>query len=733
MRKSLVLLLILTVTILIIPSYGYSAQFSQKKAIMFIVDNVNYDDLVNYGQKNIKFLLENGSLGLMNPNSGGAFTSTNAYATIGAGSYAVSSVVGTYAGGYDDLYYHEEINKVYKRNTGREMDEENIANIDILGLKLLNERLNRPVKIGLLGSLLNEHGYKTAIVGNEATSLDEISISASLITMNNEGITNYGKVDSSLLTRDFMSPFGLKTDYDALFNAYKEVKNKADFIVIQTGDTYRLNKYMSISDERLGQVKAEMFEEIDGLLGKVLENCNEDTLFMLVVPFPSSEDVAKGRRLTPVIVFNDSLSKGVLTSATTKRDGIITNTDLAAHILSYFQIAKPSVMTGHQMISKSIDEPLDYLKNLNEISVFNYTFRGTVVKTYIGFIIVVLLLSFVLMIYFKPYVKLVKPLLIAVLITPTALLILPLFNPWNTVKFVICLISTVTILSLSAFHIFKDNLKIFISTCLLSTGIILLDTFLGNPLMRVSILGYDPIVGARFYGIGNEYMGFLLGTTIVGTAALIDKYRDQGKLLKAVSIIIYAIVLITLMLPTLGTNVGGTMAAFIGLGTATLLHLKRKITQKDFTLLGCLLLIFLLILFIYDGMQPSEKQSHIGQTSSLIKQNSVFALFQIFGRKLATNYKLIRYSTWTLVLIATIVAQGILFRWPVGILKEIFRNHSYLYFGFISGIMGTMAAFIFNDSGVVAAAMSMVPITIPLIMMCIDEDLKVNSSSEKNP
>lgn len=732
MKKTIALFTIIAITIFIIPSYGYSAQFSQKKAIMIIVDNVNYDDLINYGQKNIKYLLENGSLGLMNTNSGGAFSSANAYATIGAGTYAISSIVGTYAGGYDDLYYHEKIHEVYKRNTGREMAEENIANIDILGLKLQNQRLNRPVKVGLLGSLLNENGYKTAILGNEATSLDDISVSASLISMNSEGITNYGKVDSSLLTRDFMSPFGLKTNYDELFKAFEEVKDKADFIVIQTGDTYRLNRYMSISDERLGQVKADIFKEIDTLVGKIIENGNRDMLIMLVVPFPSSADIADGKRLTPVIVLENSFSKGVLTSATTKRDGIITNTDLAAHILAYFDIAKPSIVTGHKMISKSVDEPLEYLKNLSEISAFNYQSRAVVVKTYIGFIIVVLLLAFVFMIYFKAYVAWIKPLLIAVLLVPTALLILPLFNPWDTVRFTISLISTVVILSLGIYYSFKDNLKIFASTCLLSTGIILVDTYLDNPLMRVSILGYDPIIGARFYGIGNEYMGFLLGTTLVGTASLIDAYRDKAMFLKAISLVIYGVVLITLMLPTLGTNVGGTMAAFIGLGTATLLHWKRKLTKKDFVLLVCLLLIFLLALFVYDSIQPSETQSHIGQTSSLIKQNSVFALFQIFGRKLATNYRLIGQSRWTLVLIATIVTLGILFRWPVGILKEIFRKHNHLYFGFISGIIGTIAAFIFNDSGVVAAAMFMVPITISLILMCIDEDLKTNSYAKEN-
>lgn len=723
MKKIIVLVFIIAIIILSIPDYAYSAPVSQKKVIMFILDNVNYDDLISYGQNHIKYLLKNGALGLMNTNSGGSYTDTNAYATIGAGAYAVGSGFGSYAGGYEELFYQEPINEVYRRNTGKEMKEENVANIDILGLSRQNERLNRPVRIGLLGFLLNEHGYKTALIGNEATALDDISINASLISMNSEGVTDFGKVNKDLLIRDFMSPFGIKTNYDALYKEYEKVKDKADFIVIQTGDTYRLNKYMNISDERHKESKTNTFKEIDEFLGRIIKNSNKDTLFMLVFPFPSGEDISRGKRLTPIIIFNESFSKGILTSATTKRDGIITNTDLAAHVLAYFRIPKNSLMTGHKMTSKNKNEPLEYLLKLNDISVFNYKTRAVVVKTYIGFIITVLLLSFVFMMYFKTYLHYIKPLLIAILITPTVLLFLPLFNPWNCVRLAISLIMTVLILSVAIFYLFRDNLQILIVSCLFSTGIILVDTFFKNPLMKVSILGYDPIAGARFYGIGNEYMGFLLGTTIIGTAALIDKYRYK-KIVKTLSAAIYGVVLLTLMAPTLGTNVGGSIAAFVGFGTAIMLHLKGSITRKDLILLTCLLVIALLSLFIYDGMRPPETQSHIGQTSSLVKQNSLLALFQIFGRKLSMNYKLVKYSTWTWALFATIVTLGILFRWPVGILKEIFRKHNYLYSGFISGIIGTMAAFAFNDSGVVAAAMFMIPVTIPLIMMCIDEEYK---------
>lgn len=721
MKKTAILLIIIVLMSIFIPNSAFSSPDSEKKVVMFIVDNINYKDLVDYGGENIKFLLKNSALGLMNTNTGSSYLYSHAYATMGAGSYAVSSAFGSYSGGYDDVFFQEPFHVIYKRNTGIDMEKDNVVNIDIAGLKRNNERLNRPVKIGMLGSLLHEHGLKTAIIGNESTSFDEICVNAALITMDFDGKTDLGKVDDSILTRDPIAPFGLRTDYDAMYNTYMDLKDRSDFIVIQSGDTHRLNKYTHLSEEAYKQYKIKQFKAIDEFLGEILETLDKDSLLIFSVPFPSNEDVSAGKRLTPIITYGKSAPKGLLTSSTTKRDGIITNTDIAAQVLSFFGIETESPMTGHVFKYKDIQDPLNYIMELNSISVFNYNSRGVVVKTFIICIVAILLISIIIMIYFREFAVYTKPCLIAILITPTILLMLPLFKPWTSLRLSVTIIGLTLLLSLLLTYIFQEKLSLFTISCLFSTGLIIIDTFLKNPLMKVSILGYDPIAGARFYGIGNEYMGFLLGTTIIGTTALIDKYKGNEKLTKVISIILYGLVLFILATPTLGTNVGGSIAGFVGFLCVVLLLVKGKISFRDLSIIGILLIIFLLCLFIYDGMRPRETQSHIGQTSLLVKEGSIGALFQIFGRKLKMNYKLMRYSNWTWVLFATIGALAALFRWPVGILKDIFKEYKNLYFGFVSGIIGTISAFIFNDSGVVAAAMSMIPITIPLIILCIDK------------
>ena len=292
-------------------------------------------------------------------------------------------------------------------------------------------------------------------------------------------------------------------------------------------------------------------------------------------------------------------------------------------------------MTGHHFQYREYEKALEFVKNLEKITVYNYKNRPGLVRAFITFIIIILPVhrgdQFV-----EGWSCLSQTFLTAVMIIPTTFLVIPLFQVWDYRSFVLLFILLTAVFSIAVCLYLRDSLSIIIPTLISPVLLILLDTFLGNPLMKVSILGYDPIGGARFYGIGNEYMGFLLGSTIIGSAALVDKYRQHRKHFKLASVGIFCVVLFTLAMPFLGTNVGGTMAAFIGFGTASLLMFKQRIRKKDLAVLVLLLLIFLVFLFIYDGMRGMESRSHIGQTSSLI-QEAVHGVVANFKRKLLMN------------------------------------------------------------------------------------------------
>ncbi|MDO7206482.1 hypothetical protein Q5M85_22660 [Paraclostridium bifermentans] len=64
--------------------------------------------------------------------------------------------------------------------------------------------------------------------------------------------------------------------------------------------------------------------------------------------FPKDIDYKNKRRLSPVVKF-DGTGKGLLTSATTRRDGVIGNVDIGAGILADYKL------TSNNMVGRELE------------------------------------------------------------------------------------------------------------------------------------------------------------------------------------------------------------------------------------------------------------------------------------------------------------------------------------------------------------------------------------------
>lgn len=676
------------------------------KLIMLVVDKVSYADLWQHGGPNLRRVLADGALGLMNANSGGSFRDCGSYLTIGAGNYAVCSAAGIHAERRLDF-----------TPAGQPVVAEGLINRDFENLIRANEQLNRPVKVGLLGSLLGERGIKTALVGTEGGwqlgDMDQAR--AALITMDDQGCTDFGRIGEALLRPTYGLPGGSGTDYQALWAAYEKARERADFIVIQTGDSFRLNENRQLSASEREQAKAVVFDNMDPFIGQLIDSLEQDSLLLITVPFPAEENIAAGQKLTPIIAYGQAVPRGLLSSATTKRSGIITNTDLTGEAVHFFGLRRDPALAGRQLQYLEHTNPAAAVQYIEQVAVFNYRYRAPLVSGFVGLMVLLLLAYGVSTCGNTCYLIYLKPALVAGLLLPTVFLLLPLFKPWDLVLFIALALLLAAGVGLTlAFS--RDQVQAVGVFLLLSAALIVADTAFGNPLMKVSILGYDPIIGARFYGIGNEYMGFLLGATLMGSASLLQSYRLSPRAAGLAAGAVSTVVVVCLALPGLGTNVGGAMAAFFGFGTFLLLLFKGEITTKDLAGTGLTLLLFLILLFHFDSGRPLEQQSHIGQFGSLVRQQGLVPLLQVIKRKLLLNYRLIKYSAWTRILVAMAVALLAVFKWPLEIAEQIYEHYPYISYAALAGMVGTAAALLFNDSGVVAAATCILPVGITLLL-----------------
>jgi len=350
--------------------------------------------------------------------------------------------------------------------------------------------------------------------------------------------------------------------------------------------------------------------------------------------------------------------------------------------------------------------------------------HGIVLKAFVTCQIIFVLLALAVILFSSKvkycYFILLQNILLGLAFVPWLLLVFPF---WRTSSITITFLILIGIIFLIIFFLNKQSknpIYLFFVLGILTSSSILLDILLGSPMMKTSLLGYDPMVGARFYGIGNEYSGVLLGSSILGSAAFLQYCPNRRN-----NFLVYGFFLLIVFVsasPQLGTDVGGTITSIVAF-LIFVFHLKnKKITIAAFSKISLVLIILILLLISWDLFLGES--THIGRAASLIQREGWQAAQQIIERKLGTNLRLLRYTIWTKVLLTFLLALAILFFHPLGVIKQIVKQYSYLGTGFIGIAVASIVGLAVNDSGVVQAATTILYAACPLVYLVLDERRK---------
>ena len=686
--------------------------------VLIVINRVHFNDLAEL--PTLKSMIDKGSIALMNTRTAGAQNDSKSYATIGWG--VRSEAYNNYAT-FDRI--NNENSLVYKRRTGKELDN-GIINLDINKIIRQNNDGEYGATPGILGESLTKNGLKLALIGNSDFNAIEYN-PAGFIAMDNDGYIENGETSSSILEEDPLSPYGIKSNYEEMLKLFTGYYGNADLIVVETGDTYRLEKYRdNLNDESYSHHKELILKDIDDFVYNILHNINLDnTQIMVVAPFASDTYSAQGDRLTPVIHYGKNVNSGVLTSATTRRDGVIGNVDIAPTILNYFNIV-PSQMIGNILKSVDLNSNYNYITELNEKIVSTSVHRYRVLYSFAIFQMLISVLTVVVILLAKKYkLNLIKRilafLLLSALAFPFVLLILTLFGAMEILS-IYLLIILITVVLISLCYLFgKGNpLKYIIFITGIVMASLVLDLIFGQNLIRGSIFGYDPIIGARYYGLGNEYMGILIGATLIFAASLLDCYRFNYKY----TIPIFIIVLLAIGFPIWGANVGGTITASAVFVFAIMRMSNMKIGLRKIGFIMFSVLITLTIIALVD-MFLSENKSHLAGAINQILDEGPVVVFQIIRRKIAMNLRIMRVTVWSRVLLIAMAILAILFYHPIGILKKLNQEYPNTMIGLGCIVLGSIVAFLVNDSGIVAAATIMMFLSTTILYLILSSDKKI--------
>lgn len=715
MRKKIVsLLLLIMICVGLVPNYSLAAQ--NGKVVYISLDRTDLDEL----QKILvlqKELSKRGYIGLMNIKGDQGNDDKRSYASIGAGGRA--NVVNNEMISFENLT--KENGKLYTASTGEKPKEINNLFIN----KSINNNAEKGTygsTLGLLGQTLSDNNKKVALLGN-ADVIENGEIvkvrNLGLVSMDMSGRVESGNVDN-INVKDYSMPFGIRTDYDNLVSETKSYYDKNDALFIELGDTYRLDVYKpNLNEKTYYKMRKQIFNNINAYLEKVFDMVSENDTIYIVSEFPTTLDYNNKRRLSPVIKFKGN-EKGLLKSATTRRDGIIANLDIGVDILNEFGL-KNETMIGRVLNSVEREDNIEFLTGEYQKIVSINNIRATVVNTFVGivsasWIIAMLALLFKDKLPHKEKVfTILKELIKLGLIMPLTLLLAPIFNFKSPVGIITGVIIMTVLLYLSGRLLFKDNdIKQMGYYALLTIALIVVDTIIGTYFMKNCIMSYDAIVGARYYGVGNEYEGVTIASAVFALSVLLN-YK---KIPKWLTIVLSVIILITSAFPSMGANVGGAISECVAYLLFIMLIFDIKLDFKKIMILGLSAVLIVLVFAALDLFMGAE--SHLGVFAKQILQEGPSAIILTFTRKISMNLKLAKSTVWVNILLTGIFVIGIFIFRPSRHMRNISNKYNMIFKGFIASMVGCIITLLVNDSGIVAAATASIYILIPILIISIN-------------
>lgn len=686
-----------------------------KKVIIVLANRLDITDFENMSSTGKE---SEGFIGLMNIRGSNGTNDASSYASMGWGrkSYSLNK----------DLVFFEssetDKKEQYEYLTSKESLK--INNLKINSAIYTNSISPYDSSPGILGEMLLENNIESSVIGNSDKE-EPLSFAASMF-MDSSGRVPYGNI-SDINISDNGSAFGIRTDYDRLLNEFETTyRSTANIIALELGDSYRLDEYRyMMNDEAYQKNKVDVLNNIDSFIKEVYEITSPEDTVIVASAFPSLKSYSEGYRLSPIFIKSENNS-GLIISDSTRRPGIISNIDLSSYIFSLFGIEKPPSVSGHTINMHIKEDSFDFLNKDYDNIVALSKIRVPVLYTYAVFEmciwIIVFASSFMYAKLHPLYIKTIRLILRVTLLFPLIILILPLFRQTGLVSSLVILILLGSILYALLIKYIRNDLDTIAILSFLTSIILLADMSLfGQYLIKNSLLGYDPIIGARFYGIGNEYMGVLVGASICTLSIIAQRYKLKNYILIPISLIVIFI----MGNPSMGANVGGTITI-----TAALIffilkinNIKIDLKKASVILIGIISVVTVMAIIDFN----SENKSHLAGTITNIMQTGPSAVIQIIVRKLSMNMKLISASIWSRVLILAIILMTMLFYRPFGVLKILAQKYPAVAKGWVAILAGSIIGFLVNDSGVVAAATGIGYIIVPMLLML----LNYNSEEKK--
>jgi hypothetical protein len=458
---------------------------------------------------------------------------------------------------------------------------------------------------------------------------------------------------------------------------------------------------------------------LDGLIGKAENDRSANEKLMVCSVVPPQDAHGGWDRLTVMLVSGLAPAGGTLTSDTTHTPGLIALRDIAPTILSWANAPIPVSMTGapaHTIAVPDRGKLLAHLDSLTQLNQHILLPLAWFLGCFGGF-------ALLGTIYALASKKRIWPaglryLLRSVIAFPLAALIAPLGNPQTVLVYALLIIALDLLLAL---------IPSAGALCALTAAVLVVDGLTGAHLTAQAALSGYWLPGIRFYGIGNEYMGVLLGMALVagltprppsrptpplrgtppasGGGGSVDvTLTSLPRLHAGLLALWFMLVIFTLSFPEFGAKAGGAVAAMVCFAPAWFaLAFGKRIGWVSFAL-SAIAGFGLIFLWAVISHALGLRETHIQAAATALSQDRFGYIGHVALRKAKMAVRIFLHPGVFLTLAGLVLTYLI---WRRSDLPKdmaaFLQDRPNLAIGLRAGAWGILATLIFNDSGTVAA------------------------------
>jgi len=300
-----------------------------------------------------------------------------------------------------------------------------------------------------------------------------------------------------------------------------------------------------------------------GQLPSLVQSLRGDDLLIAIERAPP----AKNESLAIGIAGKNSSIRGELTSDSTRTDGYVLSTDVAPTILERFGLEVPSAMSGQPIRAEgSVD-----LASIEALAVRMASIssrRGPVIGTSLLVWLVALALA-VLLTRGRTARVAVRLVALTIVYLPLLLLLGAALEPSQEAERLLVAAGAPVLAAITVFLVRRRFQALAVASGLVVLAYAV-DVIAGSPLTTLSLLGPNPGLGVRFYGIGNEIEALLAVLVVAGTGAAIQGFapRLAPKTAAAIFLAVGLTCAFVFAAGRFGADVGAAVVMPIGAGAA---------------------------------------------------------------------------------------------------------------------------------------------------------------------